>query len=256
MPKNDSRTKHQQKADEINVISSVSLGCAKDNSVHIADVNGSRSAENTNNFNANPAKNTGETGTDVPGAVSSVGRAGASHASGREFETLTAHHPLKRQRFKSLSDYGLPEQFWSHVAIGSPRDCWLWSASKGKDGYGQVRLAGRWWQAHRAAYFLANGEIPSGQVICHHCDTPSCCNPSHLYAGTRSDNERDKHRRGRAPSRVGSKNNFAVLNENQVAEIKALIASGSRNTEIASRFNVHHSTISLILRGKKWRHVA
>ena len=51
--------------------------------------------------------------------------------------------------------------------------------------------------AHRLAYKLAYGEIPTNKVICHHCDNPSCINPEHLWAGTQSENIVDAYKKGR-----------------------------------------------------------
>jgi uncharacterized protein YjcR len=48
---------------------------------------------------------------------------------------------------------------------------------------------------------------------------------------------------------------MAKLNEDQVRTIKLMLACGSKQKEIASKFNVDPSTISHIARGKKWRHV-
>lgn len=52
--------------------------------------------------------------------------------------------------------------------------------------------------AHRFSYILAFGHIPDGMFVLHQCDTPRCCNPSHLSLGTPMDNyldmvEKDRH---------------------------------------------------------------
>lgn len=39
--------------------------------------------------------------------------------------------------------------------------------------------------------------IRPGLCALHHCDTPPCYEPEHLYEGTMADNMRDKMRRGR-----------------------------------------------------------
>ena len=35
------------------------------------------------------------------------------------------------------------------------------------------------------------GPIPRGMILCHRCDESRCCNPDHLFLGTRGDNMAD-----------------------------------------------------------------
>ena len=51
--------------------------------------------------------------------------------------------------------------------------------------------------AHRQAYTLTSGDIPSNMVVCHTCDNELCCNPHHLFVGTQQDNMLDMRRKGR-----------------------------------------------------------
>lgn len=62
-------------------------------------------------------------------------------------------------------------------------------------GYGRIRDdAGRLIYAHRAALALALGRpLQPGMFANHRCDWKPCIRPSHLYEGTQSENERDKH---------------------------------------------------------------
>jgi hypothetical protein len=76
--------------------------------------------------------------------------------------------------------------------------CWLWMGAPTNKGYGQTTFMGKKNVfVHRASYFLHKGEIPAGMCVLHHCDTPACINPDHLYLGTKSDNSLDCVRRKR-----------------------------------------------------------
>lgn len=76
-------------------------------------------------------------------------------------------------------------------------DCWLWTGTLRKCGYGQIGFNGKVYRAHRVSYDIHNGEIPKGLIVCHTCDNPPCVNPAHLYAGTPMDNTTDMMLRGR-----------------------------------------------------------
>ena len=88
-------------------------------------------------------------------------------------------------------------RFWSKVNQRGPDDCWEWQEGKSKQGYGQFTLYGAHLRAHRFAWMLTHGPIPDEMLVCHKCDNPPCCNPSHLFLGTHLDNQRDKKAKGR-----------------------------------------------------------
>lgn len=90
-----------------------------------------------------------------------------------------------------------PARFWRRVTL-SP-GCWEWQGGRGTRGYGRYSpRRGHSQYAHRYAYQLAFGPIPEGYHICHHCDNPPCVRPTHLFAGTASDNAKDMWAKGRA----------------------------------------------------------
>lgn len=87
------------------------------------------------------------------------------------------------------------DKFWSKV--NKTETCWLWAGPFAGKGYGQLNADGKRWRASRLAYTLECGPIPDGMFVCHHCDTPACVRPDHLFLGTNSDNARDAAAKGR-----------------------------------------------------------
>lgn len=133
--------------------------------------------------------------------------------------------------------------------------CWLWKLGLTPNGYGVAgrSTANRRVKAHRAAWEAANGPIPSGLCVCHRCDVRHCCNPDHLFLGTRADNARDKVEKGRHPR--GSSANGAKLKEADVATIKKLMGLGVGVCRLARLFGVAPTSISHIKDDSTWRHV-
>lgn len=77
----------------------------------------------------------------------------------------------------------------------NPDECWRWTTAY--ENYGAVRVpltaGGRATiPANRAAYLAFVGDLPEGSYVCHRCGVKGCVNPRHLYAGSPSDNMRDR----------------------------------------------------------------
>ena len=67
--------------------------------------------------------------------------------------------------------------------------CWLWNRHIRKnDGYGDFSIERKHILAHRAAYELFKGPIPSGMTVDHLCRVRQCVNPDHLEAVTLREN--------------------------------------------------------------------
>jgi hypothetical protein len=152
--------------------------------------------------------------------------------------------------------------FWSRVDKGD--GCWLWQGpARTAEGYGDVAIRNprpdRSYAfrelAHRVSWVLAFGQIPGGLSVLHRCDTPACVNPSHLFLGTRADNNRDKQVKGRAYRPAGAAHGEAKLTDAQVIEIRRRRAAGERGTDLAAEFGVSPSLIHLIHARKAWKHL-
>jgi hypothetical protein len=93
----------------------------------------------------------------------------------------------------------VPWQDWFWTNVDKSGECWTWtgSLSRGTSGYGSANAPGRRVHAHRLSWELANGPVPDGLWVLHHCDNPPCVRPDHLHLGTQSENLRAAVSRGR-----------------------------------------------------------
>jgi hypothetical protein len=67
-------------------------------------------------------------------------------------------------------------------------DCWIWTRSTHKFGYGYFRVDGKTHYVHRLVYQLAGRIIPTGKELDHLCRVPACCNPDHVEPVTHAIN--------------------------------------------------------------------
>ena len=171
---------------------------------------------------------------------------------------------LKKQRF--IEEHKVNEErFWSRIDQSAGEEaCWPWSGARDDAGYGRFhigRTSNSAMLAHRIAYALATGELP--EAVCHHCDNPPCCNPTHLFGGTRAENNADMVLKGRhglkgKPGRgaKGQSHGSAKLTDHQVTEIRTMYnAGGVSQRQLAATFNVCQRSIARIVTGKGWSHV-
>jgi len=150
------------------------------------------------------------------------------------------------------------DRFWAKVMPEPNSGCWLWTAGVDKDGYGVFTKydddpaeTGYAQRAHRIVWKLNCGPIASNQQVLHKCDLTCCVNPDHLFLGTTQDNTADRHRKGRS-ARGECDGNVKLT----AADVRAIRASTWNQGDLAFAYSVSQQTISNIILGKTWRHVA
>lgn len=164
--------------------------------------------------------------------------------------------PIRRQSTQCwVCCYSVPrgstlmERFKARYKVNEASQCWEWSGSRSRFGYGSFNGS----LAHRVAWELFHGPIPEGICVLHECDNPPCVNSSHLFLGTDADNAADKVQKGR--HLFGQKHYMAKLNEDQVRAIRADARSAIAIAR-SNEFPVGYSSICLIRKGRTWRRTA
>jgi len=147
----------------------------------------------------------------------------------------------------------LEERFWAKVDKRGPDDCWEWQAWRNNKGYGQMSKGTRdsgLIYAHHVSWELANGPIPTGLCVLHHCDNPACVNPRHLFLGTKADNTHDMMKKGR--NARGQTNGQSKLTERDVHEIRQMLGWRIFERVIAKKYGVGRTAINAVKTGKNW----
>ena len=148
-------------------------------------------------------------------------------------------------------------RFWSHVDIKSIDDCWNWTGCTKSSGYGAFRIGGRKGKtisANKFAYEITKGEIPEKHDVCHKCDNRLCCNPNHLFVGTRKQNMIDCVNKNRIAR--GEKHGSSVLTKAQVTEIRSkYIPYKYSQFRLAKEYSVARTTIQEIIERRTWSHI-
>jgi hypothetical protein len=115
--------------------------------------------------------------------------------------------------------------------------CWIWQRGKA-EGYGVVWRDGRVQRAHRVVYEQHRGPIPDGLHLDHLCRVKACVNPDHLEPVTNAEN-----------CRRGVK---AKLNHEAAAEIRARVAAGEAQRDVAADYGVTPQCIRHVVIGRTW----
>lgn len=164
----------------------------------------------------------------------------------------------------------LESKFWSKVKKGrSLDDCWEWTASKFKAGYGQLTHGyaegeHKNLKGHRVSYEIHFGAIPDGMLVCHRCDEPSCANPRHLYLGTWQDNVQDMIVKGRRYDTSGANNGQAKITAKIAEQIRKEYAKNDptfnryqrrkwSQAKLGAKYGITQTVVSNIVNGNYWK---
>lgn len=108
-----------------------------------------------------------------------------------------------------MKDRAIYDKLVAKTVIDEKTGCWNWTGFCDEkrpypgNRYGQVTL----WNpitkksssksVHRAMWIALHGAPPKDICVCHTCDNPKCCNPDHLWLGTRRENTLDMVKKNR-----------------------------------------------------------
>lgn len=141
-----------------------------------------------------------------------------------------------------------PIEFWRRIPSHlGPDVCWPWPGPFDHAGYGAWSSD----KVHRLMYEHANGPVPEGHGVLHHCDNPPCCNPACLFTGTQQANTADMVSKGRE-SRPAAK-----IAPADAAAIRQRYASEAiTQRALAREYGLAQSQVSRIVNRKRWKVVA
>ena len=125
-----------------------------------------------------------------------------------EIAKLCKGHELKKHgsppffRGQCSPSICLANYILNRCKVDAATGCWNWTLATSKFGHGRVKIDRKLYLPHRVVAVgaaLINDYAIQGDTdyVLHRCDNPKCCNPNHLFVGTKSDNMQDCASKGR-----------------------------------------------------------
>lgn len=117
-------------------------------------------------------------------------------------------------------------------------------------------------KAHRFSYEYHVGKIPSGMLVCHTCDNPSCVNPKHLFIGTWKDNVQDMIKKGRRYDTAGENNGQSKITMKIALEIREKYSLNKSfgherkkysTAKLGEMYGISQSVVYDIVKGNYWK---
>lgn len=130
-----------------------------------------------------------------------------------------------------------------------PDACWPWIGSRDTKGYGRLKVAGKIVKAHRFVFSVLVRPLVATEALLHDCrpapDNPACCNPKHLWPGTREENTKDAAIKRQLVR--GERHHNAKLTDEQIAAVRVRYAAGDTQMKLAKDYGVSQPHISRII---------
>ncbi|WP_228042267.1 MULTISPECIES: HNH endonuclease [unclassified Tychonema] len=170
---------------------------------------------------------------------------------------LAKEYGVQHETITKIVQTNIPDNFTtvSPHFLGEIQDngCIIFQGGKDCSGYGRYWKNGKLKLVTRAVLAEKLGyEVPTYMDACHTCNTPSCINPEHLWAGTRSQNALDASKKGRTQGKSHPLSN-AKLDWEKVREIRQKLAAGERMKDLAEGYSVNPITIHNIKYHLTWK---
>lgn len=142
-------------------------------------------------------------------------------------------------------------RFWEKVNKLGPDECWEWTGAMRSNGYGSFWSGSKKVGPHAYSLEMSGQPRPGDLFACHHCDNPSCVNPSHLYWATTQKNTQDAVDRGLTLR--GERHVLAKLSDADAVAIRHEYASGADVQWIADTYGISKSSVYNLALGNSWQ---
>lgn len=129
------------------------------------------------------------------------------------------------------------------LRISKVGNCWEWTGSKDRDGYGVLTIGRKQFRANRVSFSEFKGS-PDGMLVCHRCDNRSCINPDHLFLGSALENTQDMINKGRKNIVRGDRHPLTKILPAERTRIRTMRQDGASLKAIAAQYGVSFQLIS------------
>ncbi|NJL65865.1 MAG: hypothetical protein HC894_01590 [Microcoleus sp. SM1_3_4] len=200
-------------------------------------------------------------GKSIPGtgklSIEQLREIQTKYLSGTIKNHLAKEYGVQHETITKILQANIPDNFTTVAPgfVGEIQDngCILFQGAKDGAGYGRHFKNGKSKSVTRTVLAEKLGyEILSDMDACHTCDNPSCINPEHLWAGTRTQNLLDASKKGRTQGKSHPLSN-AKLDWEQVREIRQRLAAGERMKDLAKAYGVGWGAIHNIKYHVTWK---